>query len=229
MHKSSVTSLFDINNIIHLKECSSTNDYLISLNKKSNCKEGTIVGTDFQSKGRGQRTNLWFSEKKSNLTFSIIIEPFLPISYQFYLNIISSLSIYNVLKSILGEDIKIKWPNDIFYQDKKIAGILVENIVKNKKIQKSIIGIGLNVNQKKFPISEAISIANIISVKYKRKKLFNFILIELEKNYNFLKNKNFETLLGSYSLGLYKLNENISFIETKKILVLLKESLNLEN
>ena len=140
----------------------------------------------------------------------------MPISYQFYLNIISSLSIYNVLKSILGEDIKIKWPNDIFYQDKKFAGILVENIVKHKNIQKSNSGIGLNVNQKKFPISEAISIANIISVKYKRKKLFNFILIELEKNYNFLKNKNFETLLGSYSLGLYKLNENISFIETKK-------------
>ena len=133
MHKTSGKSLFDIENITHLKECSSTNDFLIDLTKNSNCKEGKIVNANFQTNGRGQRNNNWISEKNANLTFSLLVEPNLKISYQFYLNIISSLTLYKVLFSILGRHVKIKWPNDIYYKNKKIAGILVENIVKYKK------------------------------------------------------------------------------------------------
>ena len=209
-------SLFDIDNLIHLKECFSTNDYLISLNKKSNCKEGTVVSTDFQTKGRGQRNNVWFSQKDSNLTFSFIIQPSLPISYQFYLNIFTSLSVYHVLKTILGEKIGIKWPNDLLYSEDKIAGILVENIISGNKIQKSIIGIGINVNQKKFPIQNATSIINILSNRYKREDLLIFVFKELEKHYNLLINKKFNLLYANYFSALYNINQQVFFLRKNK-------------
>ena len=209
MHKTSGKSLFDIENITHLKECSSTNDFLIDLIKNSNCKEGKVVITNFQSSGRGQRNNNWISEKNANLTFSLLVEPNLKISYQFYLNIISSLTLYKVLFSILGIHVKIKWPNDIYYKNKKIAGILVENIVKYKNIQKSIIGFGINVNQKQFSISNAVSIFNIKSIKSNKNKLLKSILIEFEKNYNLLKNKKYETLFSNYSNKLFMLDQTV--------------------
>ena len=222
MHKTLGKSLFDIENIIHLKECSSTNDFLINLNKNSNCKEGIVVSADFQLNGRGQRNNSWISEKNTNLTFSLMVEPKLKISYQFYLNIISSLTIYEVLFSILGSDIKIKWPNDIYYKNKKIGGILVENIVKYKNIQKSIIGFGINVNQRKFPISNAVSIFNIKLTKVNRNKILKFILIQFEKNYNLLKNKKYETLFSNYSKKLFMLNKNVICKENKNYMGILK-------
>ena len=184
---------------IYVTECLSTNDFLIYLTKKNNLPEWSNVTTGYQLSGRGQRNNNWISEKNANLTFSLLVEPNLKISYQFYLNIISSLTLYKVLFSILGRHVKIKWPNDIYYKNKKIAGILVENIVKYKNIQKSIIGFGINVNQKQFPISNAVSIFNIKSIKSNKNKLLKSILIEFEKNYNLLKNKKYETLFSNYS------------------------------
>ena len=136
-----------------------------------------------------------------------MVEPNLKISYQFYLNIISSLTLYKVLFSILGSHVKIKWPNDIYYKNKKIAGILVENIVKYKNIQKSIIGFGINVNQKHFPISNAVSIFNIKLIKLNKNKLLKSILIEFEKNYKLLKNKEYETLFFNYSNNMFMLNQ----------------------
>ena len=222
MHKTSVKSLFDIKKIIHLKECSSTNDFLINLDKNSTCKEGMGVSTGFQTNGRGQRNNNWISEKNANLTFSLLIEPKLQTSYQFYLNIIASLTIHEVLFSILGTNIKIKWPNDIYYKNKKVAGILVENIVKNKKIQKSIIGFGINVNQIEFPISNAISIFNVKLTKSSKNEILKSILIEFEKNYNLLKNKKHETLFSNYSNRLFMLNKTVISRENKNHIGILK-------
>jgi len=186
---------------------------LIALNKKKSCDEGTIVVTDFQTKGRGQRNNLWLSEKKSNLTFSFIISPNLFISYQFYLNIITSLSICNVLRSIVGENIKIKWPNDLFYKNSKIGGVLVENIIFNKKIQKSIIGIGININQKIFSMKSAISIYNVTSHNHDIDSILTLVKIEFEKNYNLLREKKFNILYTRYLSVLYNTKQKVNFIE----------------
>jgi len=222
LHKTSGKSLFDIEKIIHLKECSSTNDFLINLNKNSSCKEGMVISADFQTNGRGQRSNNWISEKNANLTFSLLLEPKLNISYQFYLNIISSLTIQKILFSILDTNIKIKWPNDVYYKNNKIAGILVENIVSNKNIQKSIIGFGINVNQRAFPISNTVSIFNIKPIKLNKNEILKSILIEFEKNYNLLKNKKYETLFSNYSKRLFMLNETVVCRENKKRTGILK-------
>ena len=174
-----------------------------------------VVSADFQTNGRGQRSNNWISEKNANLTFSLLLEPKLDISYQFYLNIISSLTIQKILFSILDTNIKIKWPNDIYYKNNKIAGILVENIVSNKNIQKSIIGFGINVNQRAFPISNTVSIFNIKPIKLNKNDILKSILIEFEKNYNLLKNKKYETLFSNYSKRLFMLNESVICRENK--------------
>ena len=181
-----------------------------------------VISADFQTNGRGQRSNNWISEKNANLTFSLLLEPKLNISYQFYLNIISSLTIQKILFSILDTNIKIKWPNDIYYKNNKIAGILVENIVSNKNIQKSIIGFGINVNQRAFPISNTVSIFNIKPIKLNKNEILKSILIEFEKNYNLLKNKKYETLFSNYSKRLFMLNETVICRENKNSIGVLK-------
>ena len=134
--------------LVFMPECHSTNDEASRLIQNSNVLEGTVVITGNQTAGRGQRGNAWFSEPGKNLTFSILIKPsFLSVKNQFYLNIAFSLGLFDYLKEVLKTEVKIKWPNDILVNGKKICGILIENHLQAQHIQHSIVGIGLNVNQ----------------------------------------------------------------------------------
>jgi BirA family biotin operon repressor/biotin-[acetyl-CoA-carboxylase] ligase len=137
--------------LIVLDEIGSTNDYLKS--KLSNFKplpEWTAIMAKNQTMGRGQRQNSWKSEPNSNITFSFVIYPnHLSLQQHFTLNMLVSLGIIDWLKS-LQIDSTIKWPNDIMIGNRKISGILIENISNSKEIRQSIIGIGVNVNQKQF-------------------------------------------------------------------------------
>jgi len=139
-------------NLIVLDEVDSTNDYLKS--QVSNFKplpEWTAIMAKHQTRGRGQRDNVWHTPADQNITVSLLIYPkYLPPQQQFYLNIFVSLGIIDWLKSIHIEA-QIKWPNDIMLANKKIAGILIENKVNSKGIVQSIIGIGINANQVDFP------------------------------------------------------------------------------
>ena len=113
--------------------------------------EGTVIMADDQFAGRGQQGNTWISKAGLNLTFSIYLKPnFLPVHRQFDLNIAVSIGINNALKLYLDKYLKVKWPNDIYYKDQKIGGILIENTISATTIKSSIIGIGLNVNQLEF-------------------------------------------------------------------------------
>lgn len=148
-------------NIINLDKTHSTNQYLQELLQNGELEEGTCVRAGFQTAGRGQQGNFWESEEGKNLTFSIVLYPdFLSIIEQFIISQIVSLAIKEVLDHY-SEDISVKWPNDIYWQDKKIAGILIENSLIGNQIQHSIIGIGLNVNQETF-LSDA---PNPVSLK----------------------------------------------------------------
>lgn len=111
-----------------------------------------VVVTDNQTAGRGRRGNTWESEPGSNLTFSLVVYPrFLAPAAQFELSMLVSLGICNALDPYTeGQWVSIKWPNDIYFGDRKIAGILIENSLGEHDIERSIIGIGLNVNQTEF-------------------------------------------------------------------------------
>ncbi|MCQ2959002.1 MAG: biotin--[acetyl-CoA-carboxylase] ligase [Bacteroidales bacterium] len=138
------------NNIIEFDEISSTNDYAMSLVRNGEVADFTVVKANFQTKGRGQVGNHWVSNKGENLLFSVIVHPHqIPANEQFIISQCVSLALCNVV-SLFCKDVCIKWPNDIYVGNKKIAGILIENLLKGRLIETSIIGIGLNVNQREF-------------------------------------------------------------------------------
>ena len=135
--------------IIRLKEVDSTNHFLKELSSYDETAL-TIAVADFQTAGRGQLGNVWESEKGKNLTFSLVLYPqALPVKQQFLISQIAALSVKETLDAYT-EGISIKWPNDIYWQDKKICGMLIENDLTGHNLLRSIIGIGINVNQTTF-------------------------------------------------------------------------------
>ncbi|MBI4946495.1 MAG: biotin--[acetyl-CoA-carboxylase] ligase [Bacteroidetes bacterium] len=151
-----MNTLFVGQNIIRVEQTDSTNSHLTRLLENEKFPEGAMLITQKQVQGRGQRGATWESEPNQNLTLSILLQPtFLLPDEQFQLNKAISLGVMEMISNSLsfGEgwgEAKIKWPNDIYISNKKVAGILIENSVSGKKLQQSIIGIGINVNQEKF-------------------------------------------------------------------------------
>ena len=125
-----------------------------------------------------------------NLTFSMLLKPsFLPLSQQFDLTRAVSLGIINALEPLLGDKLKIKWPNDIYYADGKLGGMLIENMVQGGQIKNSVIGIGLNINQEDFPLDvpNAVSLKQILHRDYDLKVLLSEICKNIEAAYLNLK------------------------------------------
>lgn len=157
-----------------VKETTSTNDYLAKLCKENKAKEFYTVIAESQTSGKGQRGNTWESESNKNLTFSIVLYPTaLEAKQQFNLSMLAALSCHDAL-SHYTEGFSIKWPNDIYWNDRKIGGILIENELEGKYIMQSIIGIGINVNQEVFhsDAPNPVSLKQILGVEVDRQELF---------------------------------------------------------
>lgn len=173
-------------NIVKLNECDSTNAFLQRLLVQADAAEGTVVMADFQTKGRGQLTNVWEAEAGMNILCSILLRPTsLPIKNQFLISQAISVAIVEVLNTF-AKGFSIKWPNDIYYKEDKIAGILIENNLSSAGISTCIIGLGLNVNQEDFK-SDApnpISLHNIIGRDTPVTGLLNSILENFNKVYS---------------------------------------------
>ena len=210
-----MATLFIGQNKIFIPEVDSTNSYATTLLKNVNAIEGTVVFTNHQTKGRGQRGNAWTAERLMNITLSVVLKPaFLNVKKSFYLSKITALALYDVLTEITSGshfDIKIKWPNDIVISNKKIAGVLIENSFKEDRIVWSIIGIGVNVNQLNFKGEEAVSLKMLRPIDYNLEELMEKIFIYLEKWYLQLRNMNFDSIDKAYLENLFKLNEICSF------------------
>ncbi len=167
-----------------------------------------------QFAGRGQQHKTWFTEPSKNLTFSLLLKPeFLPVPGQFDLTRAVSLGVFDALEPLLGHKLKIKWPNDIYYADKKLGGILIENILQSGKIKNSVVGIGLNINQGSFPayLPDAISLKQILQQDYDLKVLLSEICRNIEKYYLDLKAGNLSLLRKVYLDRLYWINERKDF------------------
>jgi BirA family biotin operon repressor/biotin-[acetyl-CoA-carboxylase] ligase len=136
--------------IIKLSDIDSTNSYALELLKENNVVAGTVFLSDFQSKGKGQKGNLWQSESGKNLLFSVLIKPSVMIDNQFLISQCVALGVKKYLDSLAVGKVEVKWPNDILINQRKVAGILIENLIEGKTISNSIIGIGLNMNQTEF-------------------------------------------------------------------------------
>lgn len=211
MHKFFAKTQFLGKNVVFLSQCHSTNDMAADLQKEKAQIEGTTIITHDQTNGRGQRGNTWESEPGKNATFSIILKPTVVAAQnQFQLHLITTLAIHQALFPFLGRDLKIKWPNDIYYQNKKLGGILIENTLKGQNIETSIIGTGINLNQTKFSSPQATSIMDITGEETDINDMIEQMLIELEKKYLELKSGQIKTLKAQYlrRLHLYDQESN---------------------
>jgi len=187
--KSSLKKFILGNYLIRLNTIDSTNNFAARFVEEDKIAEGTVILAENQTNGRGQGKNIWESEPGKNLTFSFIIFPgFLEASNQFYLSMIISNSIIDLL-SMYGLNAKIKWPNDIYFEDKKIAGILIENRINNSNIKSCIAGLGINVNQLFFntinpkPTSIAMETGKTIPLEEIFNKLLKILNDWIEKLY----------------------------------------------
>lgn len=212
MYKIPANTLFVGKDLIFVPECHSTNTFALELSNLPSTKEGTVIVTDHQTAGRGQRGSSWETTKGMNLTFSVILKPsFLSIKDQFALNTFSALAIHDVLdkKSI---EASIKWPNDVLINDKKVCGILIENQIRGSQVSNSIVGIGLNVNQDSFHVPTATSLRNVLNVVTDLSALLELVLEHLEKRYLQLKSGRLADLRSAFMEQLYWRNEQHSFV-----------------
>lgn len=215
MQNNIISGLFVGQNLIILKEVDSTNNFL--KNTLSNSKplpEGTVIMAESQYAGRGQQQNRWHSDAGKNLTFSILLKPsFLVISEQFDLTRAISLGVYDALYPLLGNGLKIKWPNDIYYNDMKLGGMLIENAIQGNQIKHSIIGIGLNINQENFPesVPNAASIKQILQRDYDLRQILSDICSHIEAWYLKLRGEQADVIRKEYLSRLYWLGENKRF------------------
>ena len=213
-------TLFTGRRIIELKDVDSTNSYAAELIRNSAPPEGTVVSAQIQLHGRGQRSAgtpgtaaMWESELYKNITVSIVFYPrFLALADRFLFNQAMALGVYDYVKSVLterGEEVKIKWPNDIYFNDRKLAGMLIENTLRTGSISSSIVGIGLNINQTVFRrnISNPSSFKLITGREYDLEKCLTALCSSIEPRYLQLKAKKAELLQDNYLCSLYRFNK----------------------
>jgi BirA family biotin operon repressor/biotin-[acetyl-CoA-carboxylase] ligase len=205
------SALFVGQNLVTIKELDSTNNFLKNLLSNSKpLPEGTVIMAESQYAGRGQQQNKWHSEPGKNLTFSILLTPsFLPVINQFDLTRVVSLGVFDALAPYLGDKLKIKWPNDIYYEDHKLGGILIETHIQGDRIKDAVIGIGLNINQESFlpGAANAISLKQILHKDYDLRTILSEICGHIEAYYLNLKAGKFSFVRNMYLTRLYWLNQ----------------------
>ena len=202
--------------IIRLESVDSTNNYVANLIKRGGIEHGSVIMAVDQYDGRGQREAKWLSNAGLNLTFSLYLDDVnLSVNRQFVLTELISIALIKLL-SKFSIEAKIKWPNDIYVKNKKIAGILIENQLSGKKIKNTIIGVGLNVNQIDFSLLNASSIIletgnrlNLDEILFSFIEVFNTLIAE---NYS----GDDSSLRELYLKDLYLKNESSSFIRNNQ-------------
>lgn len=208
--------------ILNLSDVDSTNSY-ISRNVAS-LNSNVVVTTDCQTAGRGQRGNSWEAEPYKNLTFSILLRPQnFPANRQFAISQAVAISVVNAVKELCNVDLKIKWPNDIYFKDKKLCGILIEHAVIGTELMHTIAGIGLNVNQQQF-FSDAPNPVSLLQITGKvtdRNSLLLKIANEIVNSIdNIINTKNYDAVHQQFMKHLWRndmLLHKFCDVETGKI------------
>ncbi|MFK7748352.1 MAG: biotin--[acetyl-CoA-carboxylase] ligase [Kordia sp.] len=203
--------------IIKLDAIDSTNSYLRQLRLEEKLADFTIVTATSQTAGKGQMGTKWSSEKGKNLTFSVFKKiSCLENEEQFYISMATSLAIYNALKHFQIPKLAIKWPNDILSENRKICGILIENVIQNSKMTAAIIGIGLNVNQTNFAENlNASSLKKTTGIHFDLDEVLFQIAAQLEKYADLITERSFEPLKLEYESLLFRKDKPSTFQNKK--------------
>ena len=215
---------------IHLEEIKSTNTFMLeALANGEDYREGTVIYTLRQTAGRGQIGNSWESEIDKNIAFSILFRPeFIPIKEQFLISEITCIAIIEVLREIaeriLGKDsdfaqekLCIKWPNDIYFRDEKLGGILIENSLQGNTLNYSVVGVGININQEKW-IGNApnpISLKKILEQEISPLVVFDKVTEKIWFYYSLLQAGMKEKIHEKYTSLLYRKEGFFPYKETE--------------
>lgn len=203
--------------IIKLDAIDSTNIFLKDMVSTQKVEDFTVVTAEYQTEGKGQMGAVWASEASKNLIFSVFVDVSkFNIAHPFYISMAASLALQNSLKAFLIPQLYIKWPNDILSQNKKICGILVENVIKQNNIKATIIGIGLNVNQTKFNnLPNASSLKTITGRVFNTDELLNAIVDSLKLYFSKLENEGYLELKAEYESFLFRKDKPSTFKDVK--------------
>ena len=204
---------------IELDIVDSTNNYAMGLVHAGVAQHGTVVFAHHQSKGKGQRGKSWETEPGANLSFSIILQPhFLVPTQMFQLLAVTALSVRQELEKLIGDEAKIKWPNDLYWRDRKTGGILIENVLRGTQWQWAVVGIGINVNQTTFgTLRNPVSIKQITGKETAVKDLARSIHSNLLLALDTLKEKGFDLFFQQYNQHLYKRGEQVQLKKGSRI------------
>ena len=196
---------------IELDIVDSTNNYAMGMVHAGVAQHGTVVFAHHQNKGKGPRGKSWETEPGANLSFSIILQPhFLLPTQMFQLLAVTALSVRQELEKLIGDEAKIKWPNDLYWRDRKTGGILIENVLRGTQWQWAIAGIGINVNQTAFgQLQNPVSIKQITGKETPIKELAQAIHANLLHSVANLENKGFDDFFQLYNRHLYKKGEQV--------------------
>ncbi len=199
--------------IIKLNAIDSTNSYLKQLSTNEIVEDNTIVVANYQTNGRGQMDSTWASEDSKNLMFSVFKDfSFLQTEQNFYISMAVSLSIIKTLKSFSIPKLHIKWPNDILSENKKLCGILIENIIKHNQLKATIIGVGLNVNQNNFDgLPKATSLHLLTGNIFNLDEVLLVISDNLNYYFNLLKTEKYQLIKEAYESLLFRKDKPSTF------------------
>ena len=204
--------------IIKLNAIDSTNDFLKNMTRNEAVENFTVVVTQNQTKGKGQMGSTWNSEIGKNLIMSVLVKDLLDnVDEIFHLNVAISLAVIQVLEEFKIPKISIKWPNDIMSDNKKIAGVLIENSFKSDNTIESIVGIGLNVNQKEFSnLPKASSLSVITNLEFDLDVILNKILFQIKRNCALISSNQSTYLWQKYHDNLFKKGLPMAFEDVNK-------------
>ena len=204
---------------IFIEKLASTNSHAAMLLRNGNVMEGTVIHTGFQTAGRGQGANSWESEPGKNLLFSIIIYPFkVKADSQFSISRMISLGVKDFLGHIVKE-VYIKWPNDIYVRNDKIAGILIENAIMRNEIVHTIAGIGININQVRFAegAMNATSLKILTGKEHRIEDCLDEILRSIDYRYSQLSSGKRSQIDSDYISSLYRFEQWSEFRDSRGI------------
>ena len=208
---------FFLNKKLHFDTLNSTNETLAQLSKKIKLQNGFYITADYQKSGKCQNNDRWDSNPKENLLISIYLNLKLNIENSFMLNQLASLAVLDTLKQFLNLKIEIKWPNDVYVDNKKISGILINNAIKGKIINSSVIGIGINVNQTIFNKKYIATSMKLLNKKdFELNEIEKMLMINIKKQSLTLMDEKISLLTNRYNDHLLGKKLDSIFILNKK-------------
>jgi BirA family biotin operon repressor/biotin-[acetyl-CoA-carboxylase] ligase len=204
---------------IELLSVDSTNNYAMGLVRAAMAHHGTAVFAHEQTMGKGQRNKGWLSQKDQNIAISIVLEPEkIRTPGLFLLSMASALATRSLIEKQGIKDLKIKWPNDIYWRDRKAAGILIENLWQGEDWKFSVVGIGMNVNQEDFGelSSKAVSLKQIAGREFDTADLARKLCNELDEQVEKLI-ADPPSIIAAYKQNLYKLNDRVKLKKANRV------------